>query len=297
MSIGGGLGGGGLLVPLFMLVLQLNPHDAIPLSKATIFGNSIASLLINARKRHPNEMDRPLIDFESMMLMEPMTLAGTILGVNLNQVFPEWLITLLLVILLLATSIRTWKKGQKVYLKENKKEKERMKNIVTFWKKLPLFKKRPSYENVYHYSQKWKKYKPPALTKSSKHHASETCIEMTLLNEEISDHYNMEDEECLVQPGSKTSYGNEPTLNLEDIKNIRRQVPWYNLGILLFAWTGLFIFSLLKGGHGAASIIGVECGTMAYWNLYGIIIPFFVLVTMVLGMKTLRLHSAMHLVG
>ena len=29
---------------------------------------------------------RPLIDYESMLMMEPMTLAGTIIGVNLNTV-------------------------------------------------------------------------------------------------------------------------------------------------------------------------------------------------------------------
>lgn len=53
LAAGGGLGGGGLLVPLYMIVLGQDPHDAIPLSKATIFGNAIASFIVNIQKKHP----------------------------------------------------------------------------------------------------------------------------------------------------------------------------------------------------------------------------------------------------
>ena len=58
IAAGAGLGGGGLLVPLYMIVLQLDPHDAVPLSKATIFGNAIANFLVNIKKRHPLVADR-----------------------------------------------------------------------------------------------------------------------------------------------------------------------------------------------------------------------------------------------
>lgn len=33
IAAGGGLGGGGLLVPLYIIMLEMNPHEAIPLSK------------------------------------------------------------------------------------------------------------------------------------------------------------------------------------------------------------------------------------------------------------------------
>ena len=112
----GGLGGGGLLVPLYMLVLHLG-RFAIPLSNATIFGASIANVLLNWRRRHP-EADRPLIAFDVALMLEPITLAGTVVGVTLNAIFPQWLVTILLVVLLGVTARKTLSKAISTYRKE-----------------------------------------------------------------------------------------------------------------------------------------------------------------------------------
>merc|ERR1719233_1741583 len=53
IASGGGIGGGGILVPLNIFILGFEPHAAIPLSNATILGSALATLLLNARKRHP----------------------------------------------------------------------------------------------------------------------------------------------------------------------------------------------------------------------------------------------------
>lgn len=53
---------------------------------------------------------RPIIDYDVALIMEPMTLVGTIIGVYGNKIFPSWLITFLLVILLSFTTYRTIKK-------------------------------------------------------------------------------------------------------------------------------------------------------------------------------------------
>jgi hypothetical protein len=61
ISAAGGIGGGGVLVPLYILVAPLSPHGAIPLSKATILGNALCQLVINFPKRHPHRpVCRPL---------------------------------------------------------------------------------------------------------------------------------------------------------------------------------------------------------------------------------------------
>ena len=159
LSAGGGLGGGGLMVPLFMLVLNFGAHYAIPLSKATIFGSAIASAIVNVPKKHPLVKKRLLIDFETLFMMEPMTLAGTIIGVHLNTIFPEWLITLLLVILLTKTSIRTFKKGQKIWKKECALDHAVAAEVVRFWKLLLVFRESPELEGPWHVIQKWKQYK------------------------------------------------------------------------------------------------------------------------------------------
>jgi len=61
VAAGGGIGGGGVLVPTYIFVLGFQPEIAIPLSNATILGASLANCILNVNKRHPLA-NRPLID-------------------------------------------------------------------------------------------------------------------------------------------------------------------------------------------------------------------------------------------
>lgn len=118
IAAGGGIGGGGVLVPTYIFVLGFRPQYAIPLSNATILGSSIANLLFNVGKRHPIA-DRPRIDWDIMLVMEPLTVAGALVGSFINVLSPPWLICCLLVCLLSATTVKSFKKGIKMYNKES----------------------------------------------------------------------------------------------------------------------------------------------------------------------------------
>ena len=72
IQAGGGIGGGGILVPIYCLVMGFSPKHAIPLSNITVFGGSVANTLLNARKRHPLA-DRPLVDWDLILVMEPLS--------------------------------------------------------------------------------------------------------------------------------------------------------------------------------------------------------------------------------
>merc|ERR1712198_210462 len=93
-------------------------------------GSSIANLLFNVRKRHP-EADRPLIDWDIMLVMEPVTIAGALIGSFINVLSPPWLICILLVILLTATAVKSFKKGSKMYKKETEAMEANMNHMVT----------------------------------------------------------------------------------------------------------------------------------------------------------------------
>ena len=60
LASAGGIGGGGILVPLFIMAFGWTPRYAIPLSNITIFAGGLMNTLVNFQKRHPN-VDRPLI--------------------------------------------------------------------------------------------------------------------------------------------------------------------------------------------------------------------------------------------
>ena len=72
IAAGGGIGGGGILVPIYILVMDFSPKHAIPLSNITVFGGAVANTLLNTRKRHPLA-DRPLVDWDLILVMEPLS--------------------------------------------------------------------------------------------------------------------------------------------------------------------------------------------------------------------------------
>lgn len=54
LASGGGIGGGGMLVPIYILVLGFLPKHAIPLSNVTVFGGAVANTWWNIKRRHPS---------------------------------------------------------------------------------------------------------------------------------------------------------------------------------------------------------------------------------------------------
>ena len=98
VAAGGGLGGGGIFVPVFILIISLQTKSAAALSQATIFGGSIVNLIMNFREHHPLREHRPLPDLPTILIFEPMLLGGTIIGVILNVIFPDPLILACLIV-------------------------------------------------------------------------------------------------------------------------------------------------------------------------------------------------------
>eukprot|EP00026_Physarum_polycephalum_P006878 Phypoly_transcript_06931.p1 GENE.Phypoly_transcript_06931~~Phypoly_transcript_06931.p1 ORF type:complete len:475 (+),score=42.28 Phypoly_transcript_06931:38-1462(+) len=124
-AAGGGIGGGGIYVPVLILVGEFVTKEAVPLSNVIVTGASIANLFVNFRKRNPNDKNKPLIDYSVALLIEPQTLGGTIVGVYLHNMFPAYLILALLIIIMTATTVRTAMKGTQLYKKEQRMGKER----------------------------------------------------------------------------------------------------------------------------------------------------------------------------
>lgn len=120
----GGIGGGGILVPIFILLLKWSPRYAIPLSNITILGGAIMNSAVNLSKRHPLA-NRPLVDWDLVLIMEPLTILGALFGSFLNRLLPEFVLILLLALVLAATASRTLKKGFKLWGKETAENKLR----------------------------------------------------------------------------------------------------------------------------------------------------------------------------
>jgi uncharacterized membrane protein YfcA len=119
LAAGGGIGGGGILVPTYILLLDFPVKHAIPLASATVLGGAVANNILNARKYHPDHPGRPVIDWDLILQLEPMTILGALVGAILNDFLPEILLVVLMVLLLAVTAQNTLSKAHEMYQKES----------------------------------------------------------------------------------------------------------------------------------------------------------------------------------
>ncbi|KAG8062425.1 hypothetical protein GUJ93_ZPchr0003g18012 [Zizania palustris] len=106
----GGVGGGGIFVPMLNLVVGFDTKSAAALSKCMIMGASASSVWYNLQVSHPTK-EAPVIDYKLALLFQPMLMLGITIGVELSVIFPYWLITVLIIILFIGTSSRSFYKG------------------------------------------------------------------------------------------------------------------------------------------------------------------------------------------
>lgn len=85
-------------------------HTAVPLSKVTTNGVAWSAFLFNVRSRHPQK-NEPLIDYNTALILEPITLIGTIVGVIANVLLTNGQVLLALVSVTSVTAMKTFKNG------------------------------------------------------------------------------------------------------------------------------------------------------------------------------------------
>ncbi|KAJ4844956.1 hypothetical protein Tsubulata_019073 [Turnera subulata] len=115
----GGVGGGGIFVPMLALVIGFDPKSSAAMSKCMITGAAAATVGYNLKKRHPT-LELPLIDYDLALLFQPMLILGISIGVTLNVIFADWMITVLLIVLFIVISSRAFYKGVNTWKKETK---------------------------------------------------------------------------------------------------------------------------------------------------------------------------------
>lgn len=118
IAAGGGIGGGSIVVPLYMILLGFRPKHAIALSNLTIFGGSISNGIFNLRKPRVEGVGH-LIDWDIIIMMEPSTIAGAVIGSFMSKYLPDFVLTASLAVVLGLLAYRTMDKGITMYQKES----------------------------------------------------------------------------------------------------------------------------------------------------------------------------------
>ncbi|THG23073.1 hypothetical protein TEA_019903 [Camellia sinensis var. sinensis] len=119
----GGVGGGGIFVPMLTLIIGFDAKSSTAISKCMITGAAAATVYYNLKLRHPT-LDLPIIDYDLALLFQPMLVLGISIGVTFNVIFAEWMVTILLIILFLGSSTKAFFKGVETWKKETIIKKE-----------------------------------------------------------------------------------------------------------------------------------------------------------------------------
>ncbi|KAH9761085.1 Sulfite exporter TauE/SafE family protein 3 [Citrus sinensis] len=113
----GGVGGGGIFVPMLSLIIGFDPKSATAISKCMIMGAAVSTVYYNLKLRHPT-LDMPIIDYDLALLIQPMLMLGISIGVAFNVIFADWMVTVLLIVLFIGTSTKAFLKGVETWKRE-----------------------------------------------------------------------------------------------------------------------------------------------------------------------------------
>ncbi|GAY51163.1 hypothetical protein CUMW_132170 [Citrus unshiu] len=102
----GGVGGGGIFVPMLNLIVGFDAKSSAAVSKCMVTGGAVSAVVYNLRQRHPT-LDIPVIDYDLALLFQPLLVLGISIGVAFNVIFADWMITVLLIVLFLGNGYQT----------------------------------------------------------------------------------------------------------------------------------------------------------------------------------------------
>jgi uncharacterized membrane protein YfcA len=86
LSVAGGIGGGGIMIPFFMIFFGLPIRESVPLANAFGLISAVTRFVYNFGKKHPYRPWRKIIDYEIVTLTMPMVYFGSLIGVQIGAV-------------------------------------------------------------------------------------------------------------------------------------------------------------------------------------------------------------------
>jgi uncharacterized membrane protein YfcA len=301
-----------------------------------IFGGALANLLFNSQEKHPLA-NRPLISMDITLVMEPLTLAGTVIGVYINVVSPEWLIVLMLVVLLGFTTYRTLQKTvttfrletsgsalAKAVTEQEIKDVEELDvadhdedsrpqeqqqhprkdlpfpggsvqvDVVSLGEdgeRLPAVPSPsavPSGTPAGYESPPTPLHSPLPRAMSGPGPRRGSRLASSRHSSDEDSEWDGDELDSLLDGSLAAEAGKDGHVTLAAVMARESRFSMKKLALLMVAWTGMLVVSLLKGGEGAPSMIGIKGCSVTYWVLVVSIFPFLAAITVISAIWLMR---------
>mmetsp|Transcript_25642 Transcript_25642/g.26056 ORF Transcript_25642/g.26056 Transcript_25642/m.26056 type:complete len:742 (-) Transcript_25642:433-2658(-) len=266
----GGIGGGGLVVPIYIIATGLSPKQAIPLGSVTVLGGSLAGLLLNLRRRHPLA-DRPIIDWDLILVMEPLVLVGTVFGSILHRVIPGKVLSVLLVLLLSIVAHTTLTKAKRMYDAERRyiehlktARSDYLSRVASFRTAFRMSEAAWSADALPGVDPESTSYMPPSPVRTQTFDTK--SFDTTPLSPRMDVHERRRI--LILNPDFVTLRS--------DLLEQEKFTPRSKVLALVAKFSVLMFLNITLGGGAFKSPWGIECGGVAFWVVHIIMIAFLV---------------------
>lgn len=273
LAMSAGVGGGGIFVPLGVILLRFPSKNSTGLSQASIFGASVAGLILNSQARHP-QANRPLIDFDMALFLSPMEMAGALLGVIVQKILPTWTVIVLMATILGYTAFGTYKKGIKTLRKERAALRKQQMAVPQGELSDEVAAKSAAPPNA-EVKRAWEEHEVQDDEASSTTFPTETPLEVMGTESTAPELEGSSGgtEKAAVRKAAAQAWGPESAtaeetpgvVSVEEWLARDAATPWRGMGLLLVMWVALIVLLFLKGGKGAEG--AVEYCSSGYWAL------------------------------
>ena len=355
VAVSCGVGGGGIFVPLGVLLLQFSPKQAAGLSQCSIFGSTLGGLVLNSQGKHPNEhitdapgivktnedddddddlddtveqfggnvvaiqekmskpaiaaytgtfYTRPVIHYDMVLFLAPAEIAGALMGVIIQLFLPNWLYLILASLVLSITAYKTYGKFLNARQKEKQQEIENQKELAEVLSASEAVVDVTNTADI-----------NAADTSTVK--KDTTSIELIRQETTGTTEVQTTSEESRSSNGDSSitghgAVGGASGVNVDmdrmnhhnssawedtaETKGLRqqylvedmRQFPKEKIIGLVAIWIVIFVLTLLRGGKGVPSLIGITCESPWYIVLIALQFAWLLAAAIIYGLQLLK---------
>ena len=293
LSVGGGIGPGSILVAVFIIVMDVQPKSAIPLSCMTGLGVAAVATGLNMRKRHPLS-NRPLIDWDLVLIMEPLILFGAIAGTYVNKVLNQRVLIVLLVLLLSVVAHNTLKKARKMYTAEELYIKR-----ILWAKQKKRNAEKPimgKLTTVATFEEKLAEADPPFIPKV---HSVSPLPKANDESRPQGDASSLPSDSSQSNSGFQSFfiYGDAASVKSSILEEEADPIPQHKITYIFTMFLGVTSFNVFKGGAGFESPLGISCGSFAFWVVELLTTIWLSICTLLAARYLLKRHAIKEAVG
>ena len=308
LSIGGGIGPGAILVAIYIIVMDFPPKVAIPLSCVTGLGMNTFGTLLNCKRRHPLS-DRPIIDWDLILVMQPVVLLGALIGTYVNKVLEAKTLTVMLVLLLSVVAHMTLKKAKRMHHVEELAIKRYL------WQKQKRMTalaqtNSPVYPGSFD-SNGLAKADPPFVPKVHSMYSSSPSNSGRSHRSRSPSKNSHSSRRAALLDDNKSQSSFSQSFNLfikipkEDAESVKSslmeeeadQLPQNKVTYIVLMFLFVVAANIMKGGVAFESPLGVRCGSVIFWFFEFMTASWLITCTYLAGKYLLGRHAIKEAVG